>query len=182
MLEGAAAAKFDIFATEICDQHRKDEKGADIGKRGESEEAFGLTLRAFVRSYFKPVADSLHTQREYLNHGIKFPIHRGVELNEWLARLCTVNAKLEEFPTPAGYSGNKFFSEAEIKRVTLRAFPRPYQVQVSKSGRTLEEYTLTTLQEFLEACMVDGEKDAPERANRDKNKKNLMTPATAPRK
>ena len=63
------------------------------------------------------------------------------------------------------------FSEAEIKRVTLRAFPRLYQVQVSKSGRSLEEYTLTTLQEFLEVCMVDGEKDAQERTNSDKNKK-----------
>ena len=109
MLEGAAAAKFETFATEICDQPRKNDKGDDIGARGESEEAFGLTLRAFVRSYFKPVADSLHTQREYLNHGIKFPLHRGVELNEWLARLCAINAKMEEFPTPAGYSGTKFF-------------------------------------------------------------------------
>ena len=97
-------------------------------------------------------------------------MNRDVKFQEWLARLCAVNAKLDEFPKPSGFSGTKYYSKPELKRITLRTFPRSFQIQISKSGKTLDEYTLKSLQEYLEACPEEGEKSTHERDNLNKNK------------
>ena len=49
-----------------------------------------------------------------------------------------MNAKFAEFPTLAGYTGTKYFSEEEIKRVSLRALPKSFQNAVANSGRMLD--------------------------------------------
>ena len=93
MLEGAAKSKFDTLAAKICAQPGRGADGKETDPPGETEVTYKNVLRAFTRSFFKPVSDSLLTQREYLQHGIKFPVHREVELREWLQRLYVINTK-----------------------------------------------------------------------------------------
>ena len=165
MLDGAAKEKFNTVATKLCDQSNTATDGTVTEAKGETDETFEFTLKIFVRSHFKPVSDSLLTQREYLLYGLKFPMNKEVKLQEWLARLCTINAKLDAFPKPSGFSGTKYYSEPELKRITLRTFPRSFQIQISKSGKSLDEYTLENLQEYLEVCLEENETSTPEREN-----------------
>ena len=101
-----------------------------------------------------------------------------VKFQEWLARLCVVNTKLEEFPKPSGFSGTKYYLEPELKRIMLRTFPRSFQIQISRSRKTLDEYSLESLQEYLKACLKEGEKSTHERAklkhSQNKNRKDKV--------
>ena len=93
---------------------------------------------------------------------------KGIEFCEWVARLAAINAKLVEFPTPTDYKGSKYFGEAEFKCIIMRAFSRSFRVQLNKSGKSLDDFTLQSLQEYMEACLEEGEKLATEN-NIDKN-------------
>ena len=70
---------------------------------------FEESLQTFVRSYFEPVADSLLTQREYLQHCVKFPVNGDVKFKEFIDQLFAVNNKLVEFPSPSRFSRTNFF-------------------------------------------------------------------------
>ena len=60
--------------------------------------------------------------------------------------------------TPSGFSGNKPLSEEEIKRMMLCALPRTFQVQVAKSAKTLGQFSVKELLEFLKTCLEDSKK------------------------
>ena len=63
--------------------------------------------------------------------------------------------KLVEFLTPTGYSGSKYFSEEELKQVTLRALPRSFQNAATKSVKMLDHFSLKGLQDFIETCLEE---------------------------
>ena len=69
MLNGPAKARYDAIGTEICDQPGKDHLAEETLAPGETDETFKEVSRAFAQSHLKSVADSLLTQREYLQHG-----------------------------------------------------------------------------------------------------------------
>ena len=172
MLEGPAKSKFNAFAAKICDQPGTNHLAEPTAAPGETVDSYEDVIRAFIRSHFKPVADSLLTQREYMQHGIRYPTFKGVPLREWVDRLMSINSKLREFPTPKGYTGTKYFSEPELRRVLLKALPRSYQLKVRTSAKTLDQFTLEELQDFLETCLDEAESKNAEKANSKKNNKN----------
>ena len=83
MLSGQAKEKFDAMSAQVCEKLVTNAEGVEQ-PAGETLNTFDESLRAFVRSYFKPVCDSLLTQREYLQHCIKFPVNRELDFREFL--------------------------------------------------------------------------------------------------
>ena len=70
--------------------------------------------------------------------------------------VISINSKLREFPSPLGYSRNKFFfSDEELKLIVLRALPRHCMSQVLKSGRSIDQFTMDSLRDFLEVVLSD---------------------------
>ena len=83
-----------------------------------------------------------------------------------------INSKLSKFPTPEGYTGTKYFSEPKLRRVLLKALPRSYQLKVRTSAKTLDQFTLEELQDFLETCLDEAESKNAEKTNNKNNNKN----------
>ena len=52
----------------------------------------------------------------------------------------------------------------------LRALPRTFQVQVAKSAKTLDQFSVEELLDFLETCLEDSKK--PLKKGNDKGKNN----------
>ena len=123
--------------------------------KGETEVTFSGTCELFKCSWFKPTLRALTIQRDYLQHNIRFPTKVELTLEEFFNRILNINSKLRDFPTPLGYSGNKYFSDEELKFLILRALPHYCTLQVHKSGRTLDQFTLDSLREFLDECLME---------------------------
>ena len=54
----------------------------------------------------------------------------------------------------------------------LRALPRTFQVQVAKSAKMLDQFSVEELLDFLETCLEDSEKPLKKGNDKGKNNKN----------
>ena len=110
-------------------------------------------------------------------------------LEEFFNRVLNINSKLRDFPTPLGYSGHKYFLDEELKFLILRALPHYCTLQVHKSGRTLDQFTLDSLREFLDVCLMEKRnpdkgksKEDPQKGGKSKKRKNSDSGGGTPKK
>ena len=155
MLDGEARDKWEAIVKKTTMRGRKDVKGVESSAPGKTLDTFDECIHKFKRLWFYPTHRSLTVQRDYLQHNIQFPTGKGLPLGEFVNRVININSKLREFPSPLGYSGNKFFSDEELKLIVLRALPRHCMSQVLKSGRSVDQFTMDSLREFLEVVLND---------------------------
>ena len=155
MLDGAARDRWDTIVERETKRTTTNSLGVEVDAKGETEVTFSVTCELFKRSWFKPTSRALTIQRDYLQHNIRFPTKAELTLEEFFNRVLNINSKLRDFPTPLGYSGNKYFSDEELKFLILRALPHYCTLQVHKSGRTLDQFTLDSLREFLDVCLME---------------------------
>ena len=109
MLDGEARDKWDAIVEKTTMRGRKDVEGVKSSAPGKTLDTFDECIHKFKRLWFYPTHRSLTVQRDYPQHNIRFPTGKGLPLGEFVNRIISINSKLREFPSPLGYSGNKFF-------------------------------------------------------------------------
>ena len=166
MLGGDARDRWDTIVERETKRTSTTANGVVVAAKGETQETFELSTAIFKRLWFRPTSRALTIQRDYLQHNVRFPTKAGLPLEEFFNRVLNINSKLNSFPTPIGYSGNKFFSDEELKLLILRALPQYCTLQVHKSGRGIDQFTLDSLREFLDVCLT--EKNRPEKGKEKK--------------
>ena len=189
MLDGAARNRWDTIVERETKRPTTNARGVKVEAKGETEVTFSVTCELFKRSWFKPTSRALTIQRDYLQHNIRFPTKAELTLEEFFNRILNINSKLRDFPTPLGYSGNKYFSDEELKFLILRALPHYCTLQVHKSGRTLDQFTLDSLREFLDVCLMEKRnpdkgksKEDPQKGGKSKKRKNSDSGGGTPKK
>ena len=188
MLDGAARDRWDTIIEHETKRTTTNSLGVEVEAKGETETTFLVSCELFKRSWFKSTSRTLMIKRDYLQHNIRFPTKAELTLEEFYNRILNINSKLRDFHTPLGYLGNKYFSDEELKFLILRALPHYCTLQVHKSGRTLDQFTLDSLREFLDVCLMEkrnpkkGEKTRPPKRGQNKEKEKFRFWGQEPKK
>ena len=189
ILDGAARNRWDTIVERETKRPLLNTWGVEMEAKGETKVTFSVTCELFMRSRFKPTSRVLTIQRNYLQHNICFPSKVGVTLEEFFNKILNINSKWREIPTPLGYSGNKYFSDMELKFLILCALPHYCTLQVHKSRRTLDQFTLESLHKFQNVCLMQKKKrkfgkpkEDPQKGGQNRENEELQSRGRKPQK